>query len=97
MSHQHPPAHPLLLIMTTCAGGADFKAHPLHVVRLAAAAVGVPHVVKEIAGPDFLGSYVRAIREVAAEHNVDALATGACVHRCSARVCCCDCRAHADR
>lgn len=34
-----------------------FLAHPLRVIKLQARALGLPHVVCPIEGPDYLGSY----------------------------------------
>ena len=34
-----------------------FLAHPLRVIKLQAQALGLPHVVCPIEGPDYLGSY----------------------------------------
>jgi diphthamide synthase (EF-2-diphthine--ammonia ligase) len=74
-----PPPPPVTLLVTFAPPGADFKAHPLPIIRAAAAALGLRHVVCEVQpGPD--GSHLRAYQQQVAslrqEHGVTHLVTG---------------------
>ena len=53
-----------------------FLAHPLRVIKLQAQALGLPHVVLPIEGPDYLASYVEAIRGLMQTHQLTHLVTG---------------------
>jgi diphthamide synthase (EF-2-diphthine--ammonia ligase) len=74
----------VLVTFAPAGAAASFKAHNLQFIQAQAAALGVPHAVKEIDGPDYLASYQTAIKSLAEEYGVQALATGECWAPCCA-------------
>ncbi|KAG2439972.1 hypothetical protein HXX76_004091 [Chlamydomonas incerta] len=73
-----------LLVTFVPVGAAPFKAHPLEIVKLQAAALGLPHLVMEVsAAPTFLDSYRDNISRLRSEHGVEVLATGDMLDVCS--------------
>ncbi|KAJ3351265.1 hypothetical protein GGF32_004401 [Allomyces javanicus] len=54
------------------AASRDFLSHPVSAIRRQAQAMGIPHQVVAVAGPDYLGSYAAAVAAL----DVDVLVTG---------------------
>ncbi|KAM3569091.1 hypothetical protein VYU27_008802 [Nannochloropsis oceanica] len=52
-----------------------FLAHPLRVIKMQALAIGLPHVVIPIEGPNYLESYANALRLLMFTHGVTHLVT----------------------
>ncbi|KAJ3369817.1 hypothetical protein GGF31_004888 [Allomyces arbusculus] len=62
----------LVTFHDTLAASRDFLSHPVHAIRRQAQAMGLPHQVVAVAGPDYVGSYVAAVVAL----DVDVLVTG---------------------
>ncbi|KAI8065896.1 hypothetical protein BC940DRAFT_368402 [Gongronella butleri] len=60
-----------------------FRAHPLPLIQQQAKAMGLPHVVCTIDGPDYLQNYRVAIEKLKEEHGIHALITGDILPVCS--------------
>jgi diphthine-ammonia ligase len=61
----------------------SFKAHSLDIIKKQAEALGLPHTICIIDGPDYLGSYQREIKQLRSTYGVDALVTGDILPVCS--------------
>ncbi|OZJ06073.1 hypothetical protein BZG36_01064, partial [Bifiguratus adelaidae] len=61
----------------------EFKAHPLSVVKAIASCLGIPHLERVIAGPDYKASYRAAFRQLALEYGTQVLVTGDIMPVCS--------------
>ncbi|KAG2454735.1 hypothetical protein HYH02_000572 [Chlamydomonas schloesseri] len=73
-----------MLVTFVPVGAPPFKAHPLEVMKLQAAALGLPHLVMEVsAAPTFLDSYHHNITQLRTQHGVDVLVTGDMLDVCS--------------
>mmetsp|Transcript_7242 Transcript_7242/g.19413 ORF Transcript_7242/g.19413 Transcript_7242/m.19413 type:complete len:361 (-) Transcript_7242:274-1356(-) len=66
-------------------GVTSFKAHPFSIIQKQAQALGMPHSVVEIEGPDYHGAYVRAMRQLCVHEGEETwgLATGDILDVCS--------------
>ncbi|KAL0093232.1 hypothetical protein F4703DRAFT_1261536 [Phycomyces blakesleeanus] len=72
------------VLVTFCPpSGTPFRAHPLTVIKQQAEALGIPHVVCTVDGPDYLASYRSEIVRIGKEFSVDALVTGDIMPVCS--------------
>lgn len=61
----------------------SFKAHSMEIIRQQAKALGLPHTVCIIDGPDYLASYQKQIKSLAEKYSIDALVTGDILPVCS--------------
>ncbi|KAL6764628.1 hypothetical protein V8C86DRAFT_2473620 [Haematococcus lacustris] len=81
-----PFAHGVPTLLVTFAPGgrsASFRAHPLPLITAQAQALGLPHVVVDIQGPNYLTSYSEALTHLAKQHDIQAFATGDILDVCS--------------
>ncbi|KNE57783.1 hypothetical protein AMAG_04634 [Allomyces macrogynus ATCC 38327] len=62
----------LITFHDALAASRDFLSHPVHAIRRQAQAMGLPHQVVAVAGPDYVGSYAAAVAAL----DVDVLVTG---------------------
>ncbi|ORX46473.1 adenine nucleotide alpha hydrolases-like protein [Hesseltinella vesiculosa] len=60
-----------------------FKAHPLPVVQQQAKAMGLPHLICTIEGPNYLQSYRDALAQLKNDYGIDTLVTGDILQVCS--------------
>ncbi|KAG0166900.1 hypothetical protein DFQ28_006936 [Apophysomyces sp. BC1034] len=60
-----------------------FRSHPLPIVEQQANALGIPHRLCIVQGPDYLSSYRENIQQLHAEYGIDALVTGDVFPVCS--------------
>lgn len=61
----------------------SFKAHSLDIVKKQAEALGLPHTICIIDGPDYLASYQREIKQLANTFGINMLVTGDILPVCS--------------
>ncbi|KAI8987966.1 hypothetical protein BDF20DRAFT_853056 [Mycotypha africana] len=61
----------------------SFKAHPLDVIQKQAEALGLPHVLCIIKGPNYLEDYRREILQLKRTYGIDELVTGDILPVCS--------------
>jgi diphthine-ammonia ligase len=61
----------------------SFKAHSLDIIAKQAEALGLPHIVCIINGPDYLASYQREIKGLSQQFGIDGLVTGDILPVCS--------------
>ncbi|KAI9027233.1 hypothetical protein CLU79DRAFT_833158 [Phycomyces nitens] len=72
------------VLVTFCPpSGTPFRAHPITVIKQQAEALGIPHVVCTINGPDYLASYRQEIARLRKDFSIDALVTGDIMPVCS--------------
>ncbi|KAJ9531841.1 hypothetical protein QJQ45_022048, partial [Haematococcus lacustris] len=64
-------------------GSIEGEAHPLPLITAQAQALGLPHVVVDIQGPNYLTSYSEALTHLAKQHDIQAFATGDILDVCS--------------
>jgi uncharacterized protein (TIGR00290 family) len=61
----------------------SFKAHSLDIIAKQAEALGLPHTICIIDGPDYLASYQREIKGLSNQFGIDGLVTGDILTVCS--------------
>ncbi|GAX80660.1 hypothetical protein CEUSTIGMA_g8095.t1 [Chlamydomonas eustigma] len=76
----------LLVTFGPAGGTSSFKAHPMHLIKLMAKAMGIPHTIIEIGsseGGSYLQSYRTAIQDLHDQHGIQALLTGDILDVCN--------------
>lgn len=53
-----------------------FRAHPIAIIKQQAQALGIPHIICTITGPNYLQSYRDKLLELKEEYDIEALVTG---------------------
>lgn len=61
----------------------SFKAHSIDIIKKQAEALGIPHTICIIDGPNYLASYQREITQLRSTYGIDALVTGDILPVCS--------------
>ncbi|ORZ09149.1 hypothetical protein BCR42DRAFT_495032 [Absidia repens] len=60
-----------------------FRAHPMAIIKQQAQALGIPHIVCTINGPNYLQSYRDKLLELKEQYDIEALVTGDILQVCS--------------